>query len=101
MQTEDRSIQQHPLFHSLDDIYYFGGQTAHNLIARYDHEASPRLKEIEMKVGDLVGVAGNHWDGQSKGVNRRTKQGGLYPSYKVVEKYELVKYPVYPQVPSQ
>lgn len=99
MQTEDRSIQQHPLFHSLDDIYYFGGQTAHNLEVRYDHEASPRLKEIELKVGDLVGIAGNHWDGQSKGVNRRTKSGGLYPSYKVLEKYELVKYPVYPQVP--
>ena len=89
----------HFLFHSLDDIYYFGGQTAHNLVARYDNEAKPQHGEIELKVGDLIGVAGNHWDGKSKGVNKRTTKGGLYPSYKVLEKYDLIKYPVYPQVP--
>uniref|UniRef100_A0A0N4WCV6 GT23 domain-containing protein n=1 Tax=Haemonchus placei TaxID=6290 RepID=A0A0N4WCV6_HAEPC len=68
-------------FHSLDDIYYFGGQHAHELIAVEDH-VPEQPGEIEMRVGDIIGVAGNHWDGFSKGVNRRTEANGLYPSYK-------------------
>lgn len=31
----------------------------------------------------MVGVAGNHWDGFSKGRNLHTNQVGLYPSFKV------------------
>ena len=83
-------------FHSLDDIYYFGGQNAHNQIAIYPHE--PRTAdEIPMEPGDIIGVAGNHWDGYSKGVNRKLGRTGLYPSYKVREKIETVKYPTYPE----
>ncbi|CAM9841230.1 alpha-(1,6)-fucosyltransferase [Lampetra fluviatilis] len=83
-------------FRSLDDIYYFGGQNAHNQAAVYRHE--PRSPdEIALEPGDTVGVAGNHWDGYSKGVNRRTGQTGLYPSYKVQERVEVVKYPSYPE----
>ncbi|KAM3918065.1 alpha-(1,6)-fucosyltransferase isoform 1-T2 [Leptodactylus fuscus] len=82
-------------FHSLDDIYYFGGQNAHNQIAIYPHH--PRnADEIPMEPGDIIGVAGNHWDGYSKGVNRKLGRTGLYPSYKVKEKIETVKYPTYP-----
>lgn len=83
-------------FHSLDDIYYFGGQNAHNQIAVYPHQ--PRTdEEIPMEPGDIIGVAGNHWDGYSKGVNRKLGKTGLYPSYKVREKIETVKYPTYPE----
>nr|XP_054096008.1 alpha-(1,6)-fucosyltransferase isoform X1 [Callithrix jacchus]XP_054096009.1 alpha-(1,6)-fucosyltransferase isoform X1 [Callithrix jacchus]XP_054096010.1 alpha-(1,6)-fucosyltransferase isoform X1 [Callithrix jacchus]XP_054096011.1 alpha-(1,6)-fucosyltransferase isoform X1 [Callithrix jacchus]XP_054096012.1 alpha-(1,6)-fucosyltransferase isoform X1 [Callithrix jacchus]XP_054096013.1 alpha-(1,6)-fucosyltransferase isoform X1 [Callithrix jacchus]XP_054096014.1 alpha-(1,6)-fucosyltransferase i len=83
-------------FHSLDDIYYFGGQNAHNQIAIYAHQ--PRTAdEIPMEPGDIIGVAGNHWDGYSKGVNRKLGRTGLYPSYKVREKIETVKYPTYPE----
>lgn len=83
-------------FHSLDDIYYFGGQNAHNQIAVYPHK--PRTdEEIPMEPGDIIGVAGNHWDGYSKGVNRKLGKTGLYPSYKVREKIETVKYPTYPE----
>lgn len=39
--------------------------------------------EMELAVGDIVGVAGNHWDGYSKGRNLRTNQVALYPSFKV------------------
>uniref|UniRef100_A0A8C7FLY4 Alpha-(1,6)-fucosyltransferase n=1 Tax=Oncorhynchus kisutch TaxID=8019 RepID=A0A8C7FLY4_ONCKI len=82
-------------FHSLDDIYYFGGQNAHNQIAIYPHH--PRSPEdIPLEPGDVIGVAGNHWDGYSKGVNRKMGRTGLYPSYKVKEKIETVKYPTYP-----
>ncbi|XP_023582068.1 alpha-(1,6)-fucosyltransferase isoform X5 [Trichechus manatus latirostris] len=83
-------------FHSLDDIYYFGGQNAHNQIAIYPHQ--PRTAdEIPMEPGDIIGVAGNHWNGYSKGVNRKLGRTGLYPSYKVREKIETVKYPTYPE----
>ncbi|XP_069064997.1 alpha-(1,6)-fucosyltransferase [Pleurodeles waltl] len=81
-------------FHSLDDIYYFGGQNAHNQVAIYPHH--PRTPdEIPMEPGDIIGVAGNHWDGYSKGINRKLGRTGLYPSYKVKEKIETVKYPTY------
>lgn len=81
-------------FHSLDDIFYFGGQNDHNQIAVYDYK--PRSpNEIELQKGDIVGIAGNHWDGFSKGINRRTKKSGLYPSYKAVDKIDIVDFPVY------
>lgn len=87
-------------FYSLDDIYYFGGQNAHNQIAIYPHQARNN-EDIPLEPGDVIGVAGNHWDGYSKGINRKTGRTGLYPSYKVKEKIELVKYPTYPEADKQ
>lgn len=84
-------------FRSLDDIYYYGGQNAHNREAVLPHR--PRTPdEIHMKVGDLVGVAGNHWNGMSKGKNARTNQGGLFPSFKVVDRVETADFPRYSNV---
>ncbi|XP_062857768.1 alpha-(1,6)-fucosyltransferase [Trichomycterus rosablanca] len=83
-------------FYSLDDIYYFGGQNAHNQIAIYPHQARTP-DDVPLEPGDVIGVAGNHWDGYSKGLNRRLGHTGLYPSYKVKEKIETVKYPTYPE----
>ncbi|XP_067011282.2 alpha-(1,6)-fucosyltransferase isoform X2 [Anabrus simplex] len=85
-------------FRSLDDIYYYGGQSAHNRIATIAHQ-SRSSSEMDLKVGDLVGVAGNHWNGYSKGKNLRTNQLGMYPSFKVVDKVEVVDFPTYPEVP--
>uniref|UniRef100_A0A1I8EI50 Variant SH3 domain-containing protein n=1 Tax=Wuchereria bancrofti TaxID=6293 RepID=A0A1I8EI50_WUCBA len=68
-------------FHSLDDIYYFGGQQAHEQVAVESYRAE-NDNEIDLKIGDIIGIAGNHWDGFSKGTNRRTGKKGLYPSYK-------------------
>lgn len=70
-------------FKSLDDVYYFGGQLKHNVIAVLDHKPSPGQGEIEIAKGDLISIAGNHWDGYSKGKNLRTHQEGLFPTYKV------------------
>lgn len=82
-------------FHSLDDIYYFGGQNGHNQIAIYPHEPQ-NSDEIGFQPGDLIGVAGNHWNGYSKGTNRRVgMNSGLYPSYKVENKVEIAKMPRY------
>uniref|UniRef100_A0A131YZ78 Alpha-(1,6)-fucosyltransferase n=1 Tax=Rhipicephalus appendiculatus TaxID=34631 RepID=A0A131YZ78_RHIAP len=80
-------------FHSLDDIYYFGGQKPHNQIAIFNHTARSS-EEIDVRVGDTLGIAGNHWDGYSKGVNRRTGRSGLYPAFKAVEKVDSVPFPV-------
>ena len=80
-------------FHSLDDIYYYGGQTGHDQRAVFPHQGGGG--EISLQVGDVVGIAGNHWDGYSKGINKRTRQVGLYPSYKADEIFRLVKYPSY------
>jgi glycoprotein 6-alpha-L-fucosyltransferase len=52
-------------FRSLDDIYYYGGQGAHHQEAILEHKAT-RQEEIDLQIGDIVGVAGNHWDGYSK-----------------------------------
>uniref|UniRef100_A0A5S6QY29 GT23 domain-containing protein n=1 Tax=Trichuris muris TaxID=70415 RepID=A0A5S6QY29_TRIMR len=52
-------------FRSLDDIYYFGGQREHTWVAVMDHV--PRTSgEIELRRGDQISIAGNHWDGYSK-----------------------------------
>ncbi|XP_075155715.1 alpha-(1,6)-fucosyltransferase 8 [Haematobia irritans] len=84
-------------FKSLDDIYYYGGQNQHNRQVIIPHKARGH-DELHLKPGDLVGVAGNHWDGFSKGKNTRTNQVGLFPSFKVVDKVETAKLPTYPNV---
>ncbi|XP_065344021.1 alpha-(1,6)-fucosyltransferase isoform X2 [Cloeon dipterum] len=81
-------------YRSLDDIYYYGGQGSHNREAIMEHKAT-RQEEIDLQIGDIVGVAGNHWDGYSKGKNTRTGRVGLYPSFKVIERPELADFPTY------
>ena len=68
------------------------------------HDGNSDAKEISFQPGDIIGtyqlfpfsvfgtnliffkgVAGNHWNGYSKGVNRRSQESGLYPGYKVAE----------------
>ncbi|CAI2354203.1 unnamed protein product [Caenorhabditis sp. 36 PRJEB53466] len=78
-------------FHSLDDIYYFGGQQAHEVRVIEEHVAQ-NSKEIDLKVGDKVGIAGNHWNGYSKGTNRRTFKEGVFPSYKVENDWRIFKF---------
>ena len=70
---------------------------------------------MELKVGDVIGVAGNHWDGFNKGRNHRqvrfimkllvlvfsyfrTNKVGLYPEYKTRERLRVVNFPTYEHV---
>ena len=46
-----------------------------------------------------MGIAGNHWDGMSKGTHQKTGRIGLFPSYKVVNSVQAVVMPTYPEVP--
>ena len=81
-------------FKSLDDIWYFGGQDEHQQVAILDHFPQGR-DEIEILKGDVIGVAGNHWDGFNKGLNHRSNRIGLYPEYKTSEQIKVVDFPNY------
>lgn len=82
-------------FRSLDDVYYFGGQNAHYQVALVEHKARPGTDELDLLPGDGISVAGNHWDGFSKGRCERTGKLGIYPSYKVREHVDIVNFPIY------
>ena len=62
--------------------------------ALYSQKAE-KQGQIEMQVGDLVGIAGNEKDGTSKGKNWRTSQYGEYLSYKVEEVPVIAEFPTY------
>ncbi|CAH0560168.1 unnamed protein product [Brassicogethes aeneus] len=87
-------------FRSLDDVYYYGGQNAHNVVAVLAHEPK-RAGEMSINVGDSIGIAGNHWNGLSKGMNARTNQIALFPGFKVKNKIETAKFPTYSEANSQ
>lgn len=86
---------------SLDDIFYFGGQNVHQQQALYDNpkkvNSGGKVESIELKQGDIIKVAGNHWDGFSMGINTRTLEHGLYPSYMVRNVVSSAKFPTYPE----
>lgn len=86
-------------YYSLDDIYYFGGQQAHDVIAIEEHLLPPDSNsEISFQVGDRLGIAGNEKNGYSVGINRKTHARGQYPSYKVEEYVQMEKFPIYEEV---
>lgn len=65
---------------------------AHEQVAVESYRAE-KADEIDLEEGDVIGIAGNHWNGFSKGRNRRTGRVGLFPSYKAREKYIIVDFP--------
>ena len=82
---------------SLDDVYYFGGQIAHNQRAVISHKAV-WANEFSFNHGDLIGTEGNHWDGFSKGSDKTNGRSGLYPTYKTEEIVNIAKMHTYPEV---
>ena len=77
--------------HSLDDVYWLGGMYDTEQRVIYPHLADKN--EINLEVGDVVRLAGNHWDGYSKGTHLKTGSVGLYPSYKAETIIRLIDYP--------
>ena len=73
------------------------GQQAHEVKALYSQTAE-KQGQIEMQVGDLVGIAGNEKDGTSKGKNKRTSAYGEYLSYKVEEVPIIADFPTTTQI---
>ena len=84
-------------FKSLDDIWYYGNQD-HQQEAILPHIPNNNDGEMSLKVGDIISVAGNHWNGYNKGRNHANEQIGLYPLYKTREKFKVVAFPTYPNV---
>ena len=93
MQTKHTDASDKVL--SLDDVYYFGGQE--NLYWRaVENHVPPEndRSQIRLEVGDLVTVEKMgpvYWFGK----NQRTKERGLYPSFKVEENTLAVPFPVF------
>ena len=83
-------------YYSLDDIYYFGGQQGHDVVAIENHRRhSSSSNEIEFNAGDHLGIAGNEKNGYSVGTHRKTGQQGSYPSYKVEDFVQIADFPKY------
>jgi len=95
---QQRFVDGSANFKSLDDIWYFGGQNDHQQEAIMSHKSEGRKDEIDLKEGDTIGVAGNHWNGFNKGRNYGNNRIGLYPEYKTKEKLRIVDFPTYPHV---
>lgn len=93
-------------FYSLDDVYYFGGQQPHNVVAIQSHKFTKpqkqhnkkELPDVSFKEGDLLGIAGNEKDGYSVGVHRKSQLKGKYPSYKVEEQVLVADFPSFDEV---
>ncbi len=66
-------------------------------VVTMSHESRGR-GELDLHVGDIIGVAGNHWNGFNKGKNKRTGRTGLYPEYKTKEVVKEVQFPTYSHV---
>lgn len=79
---------------SLDDVYYFGGQSVNDVQAVYNYTAK-NSNEISMTRGDRLKIAGNHWDGYSIATSRRNDKKGMFPSYLVENHLHIVKFPNY------
>eukprot|EP00794_Sanderia_malayensis_P017813 gene17813-19591_t len=89
-----RHVDATRMFKSLDDIYYFGGQQEHRVRAIHRHKARSSV-EIDLEIGDELSIAGNHWDGYSKGFSHRQSREGIFPSYKVEEVDRIADFPIY------
>lgn len=53
---------------------------------------------MALEKGDIISVAGNHWNGYSKGVNVKSRKNSLYPSFKVEEVVDIAKVPSYSEI---
>jgi glycoprotein 6-alpha-L-fucosyltransferase len=98
-------------YHSLDSIYYFSKHHPHQQVAIIEHRKESN-DEIDLmvgvshsvyliifyKIGDVINIDGNMWNGYLKGHNTRTAKSGAYPEYKVTEKWRIETFPVYDSV---
>ena len=82
--------------YSLDDIYYFGGQQGHDVIAFMENKGANG--QLQFKVGDRLGIAGNEKNGFSVGRHRGTRARGKYPSYKVEEFVLTADFPTFDEL---
>ncbi len=98
---QDLHVDASRKVYSLDSVYHFGGEQAHNVQAIQDHNSSKQTThngELSFKAGDLIGIAGNENNGYSVGTPVSTHEKGLFPSYKVEEHVRVADFPTYNDV---
>ena len=76
---------------SLDQGYYFGGQSPGAYKAVLDHKISTN-KELPLRVGDRVFIE-EFRGGMLYGMNGRTGDKGEFPAYKVQEVMKTYDFP--------
>lgn len=80
------------------DIYDNLTLSDHQFTAIMDNELNAGKGELELKVGDIL-IAnkkeGHLYTGFLKAYNTRTKQNGLFPSFKVKENWKIVDFPIF------
>ena len=66
-------------------------------VSHYQEVILPHLannrQEISLKVGDILDIENNFWNGYAIGKNMKTQKRGLYPLYKTQEKLKIVDFP--------
>lgn len=83
-------------YYSLDDIYYYGGQQDHDVVAFVGNQAKDQ--QVQFKAGDHLGIAGNEKNGFSVGQHRGSRARGNYPSYKVEEFVLAADFPTFDEL---
>eukprot|EP00102_Acyrthosiphon_pisum_P025648 XP_016662858.1 PREDICTED: alpha-(1,6)-fucosyltransferase-like [Acyrthosiphon pisum] len=84
-------------FTSLDDMYHFSDQIRRLHVAILPHKSN-RPQEMDLQVDDEIEVIGNEWNGYSKGTHLRTNKTLLYPTFKVIQKTEVMYFASYPDI---
>ena len=82
MQTRSDAADMSMSFYSLDRPYFIIWDISYDHIAVADYTRKFNT-ELNMRAGDRIGILGNLLNGHYKGINRRTRQTGSFPSHLV------------------
>ncbi|XP_016662855.1 alpha-(1,6)-fucosyltransferase-like [Acyrthosiphon pisum] len=78
-------------------MYHFSDQIRRLHVAILPHKSN-RPQEMDLQVDDEIEVIGNEWNGYSKGTHLRTNKTLLYPTFKVIQKTEVMYFASYPDI---
>lgn len=80
---------------SLDKRFYFNGQQDEYMQAVERHQKESK-HQVSFETGDTLRVQGNALSGiMTRGVNLRTGESGMFPTYKAVKKIITARTPIY------
>lgn len=82
-------------FKSLDNTYYFSGEHLHTRRTVLPHHPKNK-EELSMNLNDSIYETVNHLNGFSSGIKTNPNEGGLFPSFKVVDIIQTAVFPTYP-----
>lgn len=95
IQQQRSSGDNHWRFKSLDDMWQFNIKWD-TVVEHYQEVILPHFSnrpgEMSLKVGDILNIESNLWDGYGKGKSVNNRKSGLYPLYKTKEKLKAVDF---------